>query len=110
MISLNNYKSGDLHTTQRSQRLRREREQITISLPNSKKLHYRIVSLTGQLIEQGKIINPTDSYTFNLSSENAGVYFIHLTDENREILHLNLVQICTPNSVGRRLYAEKGKQ
>ena len=55
--------------------------QITISLPNSKKLQYRIISLAGQLIEQGTIINPTGSYTFDLSGEQPGVYLIHLTDE-----------------------------
>jgi photosystem II stability/assembly factor-like uncharacterized protein len=56
--------------------------QITISLPDSKKLQYQIVSLTGKIIANGKIPNPNNSCAFDLSNEQSGVYFIHLTDEN----------------------------
>ena len=55
--------------------------QITISLPESKELQYRIVSITGQVIDQGNIINVTNSRTFDLSEQTPGIYFIHLTDE-----------------------------
>ena len=54
---------------------------ITISLPSSKELQYRIVFLTGQVVEQGNIINVTNSWTFNLSDQTPGIYFIYLIDE-----------------------------
>ena len=55
---------------------------VTIALPDSKELQYRIVSITGRIVKQGNIINPTAAQTFDLSDEPSGIYFIYLTDEN----------------------------
>ena len=37
--------------------------------------------MTGQVVEQGNIVNVSDFWTFDLNGEKPGIYFIHLRDE-----------------------------
>jgi len=37
--------------------------------------------MTGQVVDEGNIVNVSDFWTFDLSNQTPGIYFIHLTDE-----------------------------
>jgi photosystem II stability/assembly factor-like uncharacterized protein len=52
---------------------------VNISLPDEDRFHYKIISLTGQVVGSGEIINPSGSYAVFLGEIKAGVYFVVLT-------------------------------
>jgi photosystem II stability/assembly factor-like uncharacterized protein len=55
---------------------------VNVSLPSGDRFQYRIVSLTGQVVDQGTIDNSADSYSFNMGDKRAGTYLIILTGSN----------------------------
>ena len=54
---------------------------ITIPLPFANKFFYKISTLSGQVISNREIENPSDNLKINLSSYSNGVYIIHLSTE-----------------------------
>ncbi len=46
-----------------------------------------IFDATGKLIEKRDYIQPTIAYTFNLTDYKAGVYFLHLQNDEQNVIH-----------------------
>lgn len=65
---------------------------VNISLPESKRLDYRIISINGRLIKQGVIDNPSVSYTFDLGLNKPGIYFIYLINEQGISYRVKLIK------------------
>jgi len=55
---------------------------VNIVLPSGNNFCYRIFSVTGLVIDQGVIENPSGSCTFDLGNHAAGFYFVTLTDHD----------------------------
>lgn len=53
---------------------------VQLSIPERKKLDYRIYALSGQVVSSGIIENGTSFYSFDLSNFVPGVYVVILTD------------------------------
>jgi hypothetical protein len=53
---------------------------VNVALPSGKSFSYRILSTTGQMIEEGVVENIAGYCQFNLSNQATGFYFMVLTD------------------------------
>jgi photosystem II stability/assembly factor-like uncharacterized protein len=55
---------------------------VNLSVPVGNNLKYNICSITGQTVLIGEIRNSASQYAFDLSTLNAGVYFIYMKNKN----------------------------
>ncbi len=55
---------------------------VAVSLPNGRIFNYSVISLDGRVISTGRIDGISDSYSFELTNQKAGIYTILLSNES----------------------------
>ncbi len=65
---------------------------ITVPLPEAQSFSYAIFSSSGQQLMQGKIENPEDIFSLDLSEHVSGVYFISLMDESGRVFRVKVLK------------------
>ena len=65
---------------------------VTVSLPNGREFNYRIMSIGGQVIKQGKIESTSGSFSFDLSQSMSGIYIIRLRNESGRIYRVKVIK------------------
>jgi PKD repeat protein len=65
---------------------------VTISLPTGREFNYNVMSSGGQMVMQGKIENPSGSFSIDMSQNIAGVYFIIFRNKPGQIFRVKVVK------------------
>lgn len=65
---------------------------VHIPVPGYGKFDFRVVSLTGQVIEQGIVNHENGTYSIDLGNQPSGIYFIHLTGESGVVYRVKVVR------------------
>jgi hypothetical protein len=65
---------------------------FTISLPFGRKFKYSILSSSGQIVEEGQIENPSDTFSINMSRHIAGIYILIIRNEQGQAFRVKVVK------------------
>ena len=65
---------------------------VNIPLPDNGNFEYRIISLMGQLVEQGQIENQSDFFAYDLSNFPEGIYVFHLKTKNGNEYRIKVIK------------------
>ena len=65
---------------------------VNITLPAGKRFDYKVISSTGQEMENGIIDDLSDSFPLNMSNRSAGIYIVTLTDNKGVIYRVRVVK------------------
>jgi hypothetical protein len=61
-----------------------DRVEINLENPNSNKIAYRILDSAGKLVDRGSFYG--EVYQLDISNVNPGIYLLHLSDENKNMI------------------------
>jgi photosystem II stability/assembly factor-like uncharacterized protein len=67
-------------------------DNLKFTLPGANNYSYRIVSLKGQILENGIIHKNEQSASFNFSLYKPGLYFVLLTSENGQVYRIKVIK------------------